>query len=169
MKTKMECIECDYSKPLKGARIIHKYKESGLDYITLAGIEEFKCPQCGAVYFEIPKVRQLHKLISNMIMQKASILTGPEIRFLRKELGYSTEQFGRLISYDSKTLSRIENGHQKVTPTFDKLIRMAYVTGQRDLSYNLHDYLLGNGLKYRRLELSIKGSEDWELKKKVAA
>ena len=144
MKGKMECFECDNPHDFKGRKIIHKYKESGLDYVTLFGIEEFKCPKCGAVYFQIPKINQLNALVAGMILKKEQVLTGAEIRFLRKQLGYSTTQFGRLISYDPKSLSRIENGHQKVTMTFDRLVKMAYATGKRDLNYNLHDLLLGD-------------------------
>jgi putative zinc finger/helix-turn-helix YgiT family protein len=159
----MECFECDNKTPFSGRSVIHKYKESGLDYITLIGIEEFKCPQCGAVYFEIPKVKQLNTLIADMLMKKERVLTGAEIRFLRKQLGYSTSQFGKLISYDPKSLSRIENGHQKVTSTFDRLVRMAYATGRRDLNYNLHDFLMGQGLRYKRLEFVME--DEWAVKK----
>ncbi len=164
MTGKMECFECDNPQSFKGKRVVHKYKESGLDYITLVGIEEFKCPKCGAVYFEIPKLKELHALIAETLLKKNSVLSGAEIRFLRKELGYSTAQFGQLISYDPKSLSRIENGHQKVTDTFDRLVRMAYATGQRDLNYNIHDLLMSNGgVKFKRLELETSKS-GWELK-----
>ena len=168
MKGKMECFECENPNEFKGHRIVHKYKESGLDYITLSGVEEFKCPHCGAVYLDIPKIKQLNTLIATMILKKEQVLSGAEIRYLRKQLGYSTAQFGRLISYDPKSLSRIENGHQKVTATFDRLVRMAYATGKRDLNYNLHDLLLGEGIRYRRLELSLQSGEDWEVKKVAA-
>jgi putative zinc finger/helix-turn-helix YgiT family protein len=168
MKEKMECAECEYPHELKGKRIVHKYKESGLEYITLAGITEYKCPQCGAVYLQIPKLKQLHSLIADMIMRKEATLTGKEVRFLRKQLGYSTEQFGKLLSYDPKTLSRIENGAQKISGTFDRLVRMAYASGRRDLNYNLHDFLMGNGIRYKRLELAFQRGEDWEVKEKAA-
>lgn len=165
---KMECLECDFPHELKARRVVHKYKECGLNFVTLTGVSEFKCPQCGAVYFEIPQVAQLNRMIADSIMKKQSLLSSPELRFLRKQLGYSTEQFGRLLSYDPKTLSRIENGHQKITPTFDRLVRMAYGTGRRDLNYNLHDFLLGQGVQYRRLEFSLQAGEDWTLKKSAA-
>lgn len=82
---------------------------------------------------------------------------------MRKQLGYSTQQFGKLISYDPKSLSRIENGHQKVTTTFDRLVRMAYASGKQDLNYNLHDFLMGQGIRYKRLELVM--DKEWEVKK----
>jgi putative zinc finger/helix-turn-helix YgiT family protein len=168
VKDKMECFECENPHPFKGRRIVHKYKESGLEHITLSGIEEFKCPQCGAVYLEIPKAKQLNALIAEMLLKRDQVLSGAEIRFLRKQLGYSSEQFGKLISYDPKSLSRIENGHQKVTSTFDRLVKMAYATGKRDLNYNLHDLFLSHGIKYRKLELSWVSGEDWEVKKTAA-
>ncbi|OFZ81393.1 MAG: hypothetical protein A2583_05830 [Bdellovibrionales bacterium RIFOXYD1_FULL_53_11] len=164
MKRKMECFECEYPEPFSGRHSVHKYKETGLDNITLVGVEEFKCPKCGAVYFDIPKIKQLNALIADMIMKKGQVLSGAELRYLRKQMGYSTNLFGRLIAYDPKSLSRIENGHQKVTSTFDRLVRMAYATGRRDLNYNLHDFLLKNGIKYRRLELKIADGCDWEVK-----
>jgi len=166
--TKMECVACDNAEVLKGKRTIHKYKECGLDYVTLTGILEFKCLKCGEVYLEIPNLQQLHHLIAKALMKKSTNLNGTEVRYLRKELGYSTEQFSKLISYDSKSLSRIENGHQKITSTFDRLIRMAYASGKRDLDYDLHDYLLGkDGGLCRHLELTLKGDE-WNLKVQAA-
>lgn len=168
MKDKMECVECDNPQALSGRKVAHKYKESGLDYITLIGVAEYKCPKCGAVYFEIPKVKQLNALIADMLLKKKGVLSGAEIRYLRKQLGHSTAQFGRLISYDPKTLSRIENGHQNISSTFDRLVRMAYASGQRDLNYNLHDFLLGEGIRYKRLELALHGNQGWEVKKAAA-
>jgi putative zinc finger/helix-turn-helix YgiT family protein len=168
MKNKMECFECENPIPFKGRMIVHKYKESGLDYVTLLGVEEFKCPQCGAIYFEVPKIKQLNTLIADMILQKDQTISGDEVRFLRKQLGYSTAQFGKLISYDPKSLSRIENGHQKITSTFDRLIRMAYASGKRDLNYNFHDLLLGEGVHFKRLEIVRHQNQDWEVKKKAA-
>lgn len=67
MKGKMECFECENPHEFRGRRIVHKYKESGLSHITLSGVEEFKCPQCGAVYLEIPKVKQLNEQASHLM------------------------------------------------------------------------------------------------------
>lgn len=39
MKAKIACVACDCPQGLKGKRIIHNYKVSGLDYVTLAGIQ----------------------------------------------------------------------------------------------------------------------------------
>ena len=47
----MTCSMCDNKKSLKKTKITHKYKECGLDNVTLVGVEHFRCEKCGEEYF----------------------------------------------------------------------------------------------------------------------
>jgi len=86
MKKNQDCIECDFEGNLRASKVVHKYKESGLDYITLVGVEEAKCPSCGGIYLHIPNQHTLHDLIASVLMRRSGVLTGREVRFLRKQL-----------------------------------------------------------------------------------
>jgi transcriptional regulator with XRE-family HTH domain len=58
----------------------------------------------------IPNVAQLHGLIAEKLLLKNGLLTGQEIRFLRKNAGLSGKDFARYIEVHPAHLSRVENG-----------------------------------------------------------
>lgn len=145
----MYCSECENNKPLKGKRVIHKYKESGLENIILAGVTEFRCPKCGAVFFNFGNIDQLHALIANILLTKEGQLTGLEVRFLRTHIGYSSSYFAKALGYDRATISRIENSKAKVSKNFDKHVREAVYNREPNRDYDLHDMILNKPTKVR--------------------
>jgi len=58
-----------------------------------------------------------------MLIEKNGPLVGEEIRFLRKNVGFSGTQFAALIEVRPETLSRAENGHTTLSATVDKMVR----------------------------------------------
>jgi putative zinc finger/helix-turn-helix YgiT family protein len=141
------CPECDNVLEILKKRPYH-YTESGLDYIWLSGISQYKCRKCGEIYTEIPHVDELHLLIGKNIVCKKELLTGPEVRFLRKEIGMKSKDMAAALSMEPETYSRWENGKQVIAAPHDKNLRMLYVmnaseTMGRVLSQNsrsiLHD------------------------------
>ena len=157
---------CDNKKALKREKITHKYKECGLDNVTLVGVEHHRCDQCGEEYFGFGNIEKLHEAIAHVLLQKKDLLNGAEVRFLRKHLGYSGTMFAKLIGYDDATLSRLENGAQPVTRTFDHLVRFMVVSKLTpDRNYDLHDLILkGEGIETGRIELAASSKGVWELK-----
>lgn len=161
----MKCHMCDYNKALKKSRTTVKYKECGLDNVTLVGVEHYKCDKCGEDYFGYGNIEQLHQLIAQVLLKKSGLLDGKEVRFLRKTLGYSGAMFSKLLGYDSATISRIETGAQTITPTFDHLVRFAVATKLPNREYNLHDQILKeSGEKFNRIELTSTAGGDWKAK-----
>ena len=69
----------------------YQYKESGLDFVYLIGILQYKCV-CGETFVEIPRINELHLLIGKNIVCKKELLTGAEVKFLRKELTKALKQ-----------------------------------------------------------------------------
>ncbi|MDM8516911.1 helix-turn-helix domain-containing protein [Desulfobacterales bacterium HSG16] len=104
----------------------HKYVESGLDNVTLEGIEVYTCPDCGKMP-SIPAVPELHTVIGQYLINTESALSGREIRFLRKNSGLSTTIFAKNIGVDKATVSRWENGIQKPSGSHDRLVRLMYM------------------------------------------
>ncbi len=155
---------CESKKPLKGSRITVKYKDCGLDNVTLIGVTSYKCNHCGEEYLSYGNIEILHRIIAQILLRKGGNLTGREIRFLRKQLGYSGKMFARLIGYEHETLSRIENGKNSVTSAFDRVVRFAVADRIHDRNYDLHDEILKGGEKFKRIELVSTRQGDWKLK-----
>jgi len=161
----MKCHMCENTKALKKSRTTVKYKECGLDNVTLVGVEYYKCDQCGEEYFGYGNMEKLHTVIARVLLKNSELLNGKEVRFLRKTLGYSGAMFAKLIGYDAATISRIETGSQPVTETFDRLVRFAVATKIPDRDYDLHDQILNeSGTRYSRIELTSTPEGNWRAK-----
>lgn len=122
----MKCYECNTQmEVIKGN---YAYQASkGLTSITLQNINIGRCPQCGKESTAIPKMQQLHQAIALAIAKKKARLLPPEIRFLRKYLGWSGADFAKQFSVTPETISRWENGKTPMGPTADKLLRMCAI------------------------------------------
>lgn len=160
----MYCTSCDYEKALKGQLVTKKFEESGLDNITLKGVQEFRCPHCGETYLNYGNLEELHQLIAHCLVRKKSVLTGKEVRFLRKHMGYSSTVLAQLVGQELETISRIENGKAKVVPLFDHYIRALVTQKTKDRNYDLHDHILNQtGRDFSRLEAQLKKT-GWDVK-----
>src|ERR1044071_2094463 len=107
------------------------FADSGLSNIYLVGIRYYTYPD-GRIVPEIPAVKQLMQLIARDLIEQESAMTGDEVRFLRKRLGQKQVEFARSIGIEAETLSRCENGHQKLSETNDKFIRLYYALAALD-------------------------------------
>lgn len=162
----MKCVMCDNQNKLKSKIIdTHKYKECGLDNVILHGVTVSKCEQCGEEYFNFGNIDKLHLLIASTLIKKDSNLSGKEVRFLRKYLGYSATVFSKLVGYKNEHLSRIENEMSPVQEIFDKLIRYLVLEKMPNRDYSMQDLFLQNKLLHLEwLEFSMAAHE-WEVSK----
>lgn len=118
----MKCLECGAA--MKVSTETYKYKESGLPNVTLQDIEVRRCPSCGEHEPVIPNIAGLHAAIAKLLILEPSLLLPAEIRFLRKHLGWSSVDFAKMMSVAPETVSRWENGHDRIGPISDKLLRL---------------------------------------------
>ena len=161
----MKCINCESKKTLKKSKTTYKYKDCGLDNVVLFDIVIMKCENCGEEYINFGNIEVLHNAIARTLLQKFDLLTGKEIRFLRKHLGYSGVMFASIIGFAHETLSRIENGANKVTVSLDHLVRFAVANKFTDRNYDLHDHILNQkGIKLTRMEFKQTSKGDWRIK-----
>ncbi len=88
--------------------IRHQYVECGLPNVWVEGllVED----DAGEATIRIPNVRSLHKLIAKGIVTSSGTLTGPELRYLRTEMGLTQTQLGELVHRERLTISRWERG-----------------------------------------------------------
>jgi putative zinc finger/helix-turn-helix YgiT family protein len=106
------------------ARENHLYQESGLPNVVLVGVEVRRCPACGAVELPLPRVTELHRVIAMAVIHKPARLSGAEVRYLRKHLGWSGEDFASHMGVDPTTVSKWENDKERIGPSSDRLLRL---------------------------------------------
>ena len=132
--------------PLCGGRMTSKrenyrYDACGLPNVTLLGVEVRRCAKCGEHEVVIPRIEELHRVLAAAIVRRTSRLTGQEIRFLRKFLGYSGVDFSKVVGVSPETLSRWENAKEKMGPIAENLVRMLVVHEQPTREYRVQEIL----------------------------
>lgn len=103
----------------------HHYTESGLDNVYLHRVEIFECT-CGELVVSIPNLPALHDLIARNLLSKKSLLSGKEIRFLRKNLGLTALALAKVLGVNNATVSRWEHDEHPIQEPTDRLLRLVY-------------------------------------------
>ncbi len=120
----------DCAKSLKKYAATHAkpyhFLDSGLPNVYLIGVKYWVCGKCGAQSAEIPAPEQLMNVIGESIVMKPGVLTGQEIRFLRKRVGKKAADFAALINKTPEHFSKLETGALPLQEPTDKLIRLTY-------------------------------------------
>lgn len=103
---------------------MYHYIESGLRNIWLTnGYTVKKTPYGEAV--SIQDVEGLHRLIGSIIARRPR-LAGPELRFLRKEMGMSQKALADFVGTTEQSVSLWER-RGRVPKAEDRLIKLAYL------------------------------------------
>jgi putative zinc finger/helix-turn-helix YgiT family protein len=118
----MKCLNC--GEQMTSRKENHQYKESGLDYVTLANVEVRSCPNCGTREVAIPRMDDLHRVIAQTVITREAVLRATEIKFLRKYLGWSASDLATYMAVAPETVSRWESGKQDMGPVADRLLRL---------------------------------------------
>ena len=110
LKAMTVCQNCNKPYEVWTASVEHSYHytESGLEGINLAGITVYSCPGCDVQSADIPNIDGLHRLIAKDIILTPKPMSGPELRFLRKETRLKPKEFADLIGVDPKTVTNWE-------------------------------------------------------------
>jgi putative zinc finger/helix-turn-helix YgiT family protein len=115
-----KCFDCD--RNMRGKRTTYQYTECGLNSVKLANVPVFEC-ECGAKVPEIPDIEGLHMLIAVAILQKNSLLSGDEIRFLRKSASLSQSELAKIVGVHSTRVSKWESDDGHIGKNNDRLLR----------------------------------------------
>lgn len=124
----MKCLKCGGG--LRSRREALPYRACGLPHVRLVGVEVRRCRECGRREVAIPHVEKLHRALADAVVRKPSRLTAEEVRFLRKSLGWSGQDFARHMGVSPETVSRWENGREPIGPTADRLLRLMVAAGR---------------------------------------
>jgi putative zinc finger/helix-turn-helix YgiT family protein len=157
----MKCTKCDNKKSLSPHIINLKYKTCGLDNVTVHDVTQYRCDRCGEEYLKLGDEKKLHEGIAEQLLAKKDPLTGQEVRFLRKFLGYNIQMFARLTGYDPASLSRIEHEKQPITQPFNNYIRSLVAYKIPNCRKDLHElWISKTGLPLKRVDI-LPGGESW--------
>jgi DNA-binding transcriptional regulator YiaG len=91
--------------------------------VKLTKIQLAKCPECGNVDPIIHNINDLLNTVALAIVCSPQKLNGREIKFLRKYVGKTAVEFGRLLHMDETHLSKVENDRTQIGDHSDKLVR----------------------------------------------
>lgn len=146
---KEKCYSC--GKLMEGKIENYKYVECGLNSVTLKNILVFHCKHCGSTVPEISSATELHRTIALAVLTKDSLLTGQEVRFLRKLAGYSATELAEMAGTSKSVISRWEN--KSPGKESDRLIRLICVHKMmKDCLCNLNNMEGGEELRQKLTE-----------------
>lgn len=141
----------------------YRYDLSGLKNVFLAGIAVYECAKCRSQVPIIPRVGGLHRVIAQLLLNKPALLTGDEIRFLRKNAGISAKDFAAQLQISAEHLSRVENAHHpSLGPTADKFARLLIMAASnkqdiRALLLRAKALTIAKRRKRRPIRLKLEG------------
>ena len=134
MLSETKCLEC-------GGEMKRRMEDVAFDValpgVTLAGVAVHRCPDCGYYEVEIPHLEELHRTIAAHLVGQTRRLAGAEVRFLRKWLGWSGQDFARHMGVSAETVSRWENEREPIGGTSDRLLRLIVVVRRPVADYPL--------------------------------
>lgn len=108
----------------------YHYTDSGLDYIYLSsGFEIKKTPFGEGV--TIRDLEELHDVIGCDIVNNKPNWTGSELRFIRKELGFTQKTLGMFVSRDAQTVALWEKNKQPVPDESANILRGIYISRKK--------------------------------------
>ncbi len=120
----MKCDNCS-NKMVSKIESYH-YTESGLDNVYIE-TDVYRCKKCKEIIADIPAMDELNDIVGIAIVNKNTILTGKEIKFLRKQMLLKANELAAILGVTKQTVSRWENDKEKISKYTDRLIRMAYI------------------------------------------
>ena len=90
----------------------YAYTLGGLPGVRLIGVVLETCERCGAEIVGFPRLGQLERVIARELLRKPALLSGDELRFVRKHAGIPAARFAALLGVTPAHLSRFENAHE---------------------------------------------------------
>ena len=103
------------------------YKDGGIE-ATIYGLTQYHCAACDETFTPIPTPQKLHRAIGQVICEKnKGLLTGEEIRFLRKSLDMKATELAQVMGTDASTISRWENNKKEIGDSNDRLLRTIFM------------------------------------------
>jgi DNA-binding transcriptional regulator YiaG len=121
-RTSLDCGDHAIMKKATAAHPFH-FLSSGLPNVYLTGMDYEECTRCHRITGIFPHVQDLLDTLKQLVLRKASPLTGDEIKYLRKSIGKSSGDFASWIGVTRDQISRWEHNRNSPEPPTDRAIR----------------------------------------------
>lgn len=135
----MKCTECGGDL---GPAVPGEWPYRSLPGTTLVGIPIRTCESCGDQVVSIPRIEELDRVLAKAVAERPGRLSGPEIRFLRRHLGWSGADFAGFFRTSPATVSRWETGKQNMDARAEQLLRVSATRMEPILDYAEYERLL---------------------------
>jgi putative transcriptional regulator len=135
-----KCDECGAQvTPERNA--VRRYDMGGLPHVELHGVEVIRCEKCGNEEVAIPRIGELHRAIAASMVKQRRMVAPVEIRFLRKHIRLSGNDFAQRMGVSRETVSRWETGANPMGAVADRLLRLLVLTHEPSDNYVVDDLL----------------------------
>jgi DNA-binding transcriptional regulator YiaG len=121
-----------------GSNQEYQYTECGLSSVRLVNVTVFEC-SCGSRSPESPAIEQLHTLIAISLLQKETLLSGEEVRFLRKVAGLTQVELSEIMGVHETCPTKWETDHQPIGKENDRVLRSCCLFGMFHQVFNTND------------------------------
>ncbi len=157
----MKCMQCGSS--MKTQNETYLYDRDGIR-ATLENVRVHRCAACGDFEVEIPRIEQLHETLAGTIIRIPARLSGAEIRFLRKVLGWSGAKLARQMGVEAETVSRWETAKKRIGASAERLLRLSVSVGTPIEDYSLEDLVNVSGDNEGNVPMHVARSDDaWHM------
>lgn len=161
----MKCPKCRKAEMVTEVVNRYHYTESGLPNVYIDGVEVRRCPNDGEEVVGFRNLLGLHRAIAGALIAKPKRLTGDEIRFLRKYIGWSGEDFAKHIDATVGTVSRWETGAKLMSRMAESLLRLMVATTAPVPNYDLDQLarLEGDATTAKAARVDVRSTgKDWQ-------
>ena len=121
------CLDC--GGPMLGSPQSYNYTECGLSSVEILNVIVYHCDACGTDIPEMPAIEQLHLIIAIQLLTKDSLLSGEEIRFLRKMAGLTQAELASILKITPTRPSKWEKDYELIGPANDLVLRSFFLFG----------------------------------------
>lgn len=119
---KLLCPMCEEGH-LHSARYAQDFTYRG-QTLHMEELEGYECDVCGADPIFEDQIRRNHRRIADAKRSADGLLTGDEIKALRKRFGLSQKQAAALFGGGTNAFSKYERGDVMQSASMDKLMRL---------------------------------------------
>ncbi|PCI00677.1 MAG: hypothetical protein COB79_05345 [Zetaproteobacteria bacterium] len=124
MKHMNMCPICGSTNMKFSNKQSHNLSVMGLPNVMAIGIHIYECSNCHEHFKEYPTSKAFKELIIRSLVTVSRDLTGREMAFIRKNLGFTARKWASLIRVHNVTLSDWENEKKAINKTAEIALRM---------------------------------------------
>lgn len=104
-----------------------EYRDCGLKGVWLASGYRLEEVENVGPCLEIDDIDGLHRAIAHHLVHYRKRLSGPEIRFLRLEMGMAQKRLADALGVDEQTVSLWERSRRRPAVAAERMLRLLYL------------------------------------------